>query len=57
MEEEDVTDKNRQERNFRRINTFRKNEPILLVTFGQIYVRPRKLFWFSTAMLQPIVFI
>ena len=36
MVEEDVTDKNRQDKNFRRTNTFRKNKPILLVTFGQV---------------------
>ena len=36
MVEEDVIDKNRQDKNFRRTNTFRKNEPILLVTFGQV---------------------
>ena len=59
MVEEDVIDKNRQDKNFRRTNTFRKNEPILLVTYGQVkkylgkfMFAPPKLFWFPTAMLQ-----
>ena len=35
---EDVIDENRQVKNFRRTNTFRKSEPILLVTFGQVKI-------------------
>ena len=51
MVELDAIDKNRQDKNFRGTNTFRKNELILLITFGQvkkylgqIYVRLSKLF-------------
>ena len=36
MVEEDVIDKNQQDKNFRRTNTFRKNEPILLITFEPV---------------------
>ena len=36
MAEEDVIDKNREIKNFRRTNTFHKNEPILLATFGYV---------------------
>ena len=56
MVKEDVIDKNRQDKNFRRTNTFPKNETILLVTFGQLkniwanLCSPPELFWSPTAM-------
>ena len=52
-----MIDKNRQDKNFQRTNTFRKNEPILLVAFkqvkkylGKFMFAPQKLFWSPVAM-------
>ena len=57
MLEEDVIDKNRQDKNFRRTNTLRKSEPIVLVTVGLVekylgkFMFAPKLFWSPTAMV------